>query len=638
MPKVTTTLFDEINFFPYQPKNPMVETLQWNTSVAVSSDGTEDRQSNRDDPQQSFALSVPLGNSDRREAMNSLYGALREDWYLPLWGESQEIGTVLSGQTTIDCNTIPYNFNLDSVEATDGIRNVTVDYNRTIGSAEGIISSEATYVYTFSGSTLYKLNASDFSTADSTTISRTIECIDTNGTVVAVLRSSVVYILLCSDLSLVDTFYVGTSGNSGISIQDSRFFVSDQLNRQILVRNLATGASITTINHDGTNTGLNIHTDDDYLYLTQFNDDNVKIYNVDSYAFIQNLSVTGPLFCSSDASSVYFLYDGTIELATSVIDYSRDFSQSSTFTLPVSVRSIDFENSYTGSSATVLYEFNGIEPITEAGLAVLKSGSDWQILEYTEVDTDNITVLSVEDMTDAYLMPVKKGIFTGNPIEKSNGFESTVEIKFLVDDDLDFNESTPPQYDGDDVRYDIVPYAKTRLPRTLQKNRMLTDYNLGPIAHSTLWENTKISFPYKTILDGPSEVYDFRDFLYRCAGKFRQFWAPSHIDDVRIISVDGVGNDLLVESDSIIDYVQERDHIVIVDLDGNHYPRQITTFTQTSETQVTLRIDSAISLQPDEISSISWLGLHRLNSDKITLKWIGNGVVNVNCGLTELSP
>lgn len=387
--KVTTTNFGEINFFPYTAMVPVVETLDWVTDVIDATWGYEERHKLREFPRQSFGFQFPLTADKRREALNSLYSDIREFWYVPLWTEQQYVGNISSGQTTVDCSTLLYNFNL---------------------------------------------------------------------------------------------------------------------------------------NDDG------------------------------------------------------------------------------------------------------------------FGMAVLHDGTDYQILEYTGKTATSITGVSTDVMAGAYLFPVKKGIISGKPVEKTNGLESVVSFTFVVDDSLDLLELTPVKYNGDDIYYDKIPIIKDSISRDILRKQELIDYKIGPFESSTEWVNSRIGSPYNDILDGPSEVRDFRTFAYRRSGKYRRFWSPTFSSDMICVSTGLVGGTILVKSDSIIYYAQDRDNIAVLATDGTYYPRGITGYSQIDANRVELTLDSNLNLQANEISSISFLGLCRLNSDKITLTWIGNSVAKMSTSIVELSP
>lgn len=389
MTKISTTNFGEINFFPYTAMVPVVETLDWVTDVIDSTWGYEERHKLREYPRQSFAFQFPLTADKRREALNSIYSDIREFWYVPLWTEQQYVGNIAGGQTTVTCNTLMFNFNL---------------------------------------------------------------------------------------------------------------------------------------NDDG------------------------------------------------------------------------------------------------------------------FGMAMLHDGENYQILEYTGKTASSITGVSTDAMAAAYIFPVKKGIIHGKPSDKTNGIESVVSFKFIVDDNLEIEESGALQYKSDDSYYDKIPIIKDSTSRGIIRKQELVDYKIGPFESSTGWVNSRIGSPYNAILDGPIEVMSFRDFAYRRSGKYRQFWSPTFASDMICVSSGLVEDTILVKSDSIIDYAQERDNICVFATDGTYHPRGITGYSQIDSNRVELTLDFNLNLQADDISSISFFGLCRLDSDKITLTWIGNSVAKMSTSIVELSP
>lgn len=105
MAVLNSGIFGNLAFLPFEAQTPIVERFEFLTDVIESRDGTEDRHELRILPRQFFEYSVPLQYMKKADAFNTLYGGLRLDWALPIWSESQFVGSLAASQTVINCDT-----------------------------------------------------------------------------------------------------------------------------------------------------------------------------------------------------------------------------------------------------------------------------------------------------------------------------------------------------------------------------------------------------------------------------------------------------------------------------------------------------------------------------------------------------
>lgn len=108
MAKVTTALFGELAILPFPAIIPVSETLSFLTDVMESYNGTEQRVELRGKPRQFLEYQVPLKPSNDASAWNTAYGAIRKEWGIPIWHDTQYIGPVTAGATSIACDTVHY--------------------------------------------------------------------------------------------------------------------------------------------------------------------------------------------------------------------------------------------------------------------------------------------------------------------------------------------------------------------------------------------------------------------------------------------------------------------------------------------------------------------------------------------------
>lgn len=274
-------------------------------------------------------------------------------------------------------------------------------------------------------------------------------------------------------------------------------------------------------------------------------------------------------------------------------------------------------------------------------LAMLYSPSGyWQIVEIGILETGTIQVLnSIDAIDSAWLMPVRKGWINGNIDKPTNGNSGKSSISFVIDDNPFIPASVPAQYLSNDIYFDVPLLGEggDSVSASLSQQQDITDMSLGPVARRTNWNRPQYGKPWRSLFTTPEEVRNFREFLYRRAGKFRRFWYPTFENNMRVANTGNITTTLVIQSDSFIDYASLRTHIAI-QANGIWYPRAISNPVQVSATQVQLTLSSALNVKAEDVSRISYLGLHRFDADLIELNWQGGGVVESNVQVLELSP
>lgn len=100
---------------PFQGRAPMAEQLEWKTDVLTSSNNKEQRIRVRNNPRQSFSLSYPISKEHHNLANNLSHGWQFRRWAIPLWNEVQNVGTVASGATSINCSTVNFDIRANAL-------------------------------------------------------------------------------------------------------------------------------------------------------------------------------------------------------------------------------------------------------------------------------------------------------------------------------------------------------------------------------------------------------------------------------------------------------------------------------------------------------------------------------------------
>lgn len=112
MGKLSFTGFENFAFIPYAPET-VKESLEFDTDVVITHDGSEDRAPTRATARQTYRYEFDASIVNAQSPFNLFDQNIRGDWAVPLWSEAQYVGTV-SG-TTIACNTVISDFRADSL-------------------------------------------------------------------------------------------------------------------------------------------------------------------------------------------------------------------------------------------------------------------------------------------------------------------------------------------------------------------------------------------------------------------------------------------------------------------------------------------------------------------------------------------
>ncbi len=270
-------------------------------------------------------------------------------------------------------------------------------------------------------------------------------------------------------------------------------------------------------------------------------------------------------------------------------------------------------------------------------LCMLYSAND-QSTQILQVEANAPTYVEVyppgaSSMFNAWIMPLKQGVLVGNPTHQTNGLNSTVLLKIQLTETCFFRTENPP---GNNF-YDLRSLGSSGfLSRIIEQKQDLFDEKLGPIYQRSPWDFANYTLSHKMILNNPSDIWEFKNWLYNSKGRLNSFFLPTYEIDMKLQSTGTITTVLLVDSGSIIDFATNRVQLAILDTSDNYHLVGITNFTQLDSDTVQLDLDSTLNLDASEIKLISYLSHTRLSSDTVEFSWIGNGVVKTAVSLVEI--
>ena len=285
---------------------------------------------------------------------------------------------------------------------------------------------------------------------------------------------------------------------------------------------------------------------------------------------------------------------------------------------------------------TDVYEF------VDTSLALVwQSVDQFEVVEIDVVGSGALTLVAAlsASYAFAYVMPLRVGFVDDSIDMMRTGANDVVKISYDVEDNVVLATSAPTQYLGQDIYYEAVLKNGESYDLQILANEDVADYQLGRLDRKAPWTYTRQLSNYQRLLKNPIEVYGFKQWMHRRAGKYRAFWLPSFENDVRVKNAGSITTTLQWHRDSYDEWATDRTHIAVEDTSGVWYPRTLSAVSVVDATTLQGTLSSSLGgLTAATIRRISYLGLKRLATDQMKLEWLGNSVARCNFSVLELSP
>ena len=259
-----------------------------------------------------------------------------------------------------------------------------------------------------------------------------------------------------------------------------------------------------------------------------------------------------------------------------------------------------------------------------------------QILTITDVGTGYISYDEASiGFTSALVMPLRIGRISGNPTREFNGVDEIIKVKFRIEDSLLLDPSAPEQFAGYDVNFPDTEglLEGDRAEGSFVNRDDTLDFDLGKISDYNPWNHSKIVYPYRVILADIAEEYSFREWLYRRAGRYRRFWMPTWEQDLRVNSSSSTS--LTVWDDGFTATNSVRRTLAVQNDSGEWLACTIVAVSEPTEGLVTINLSESIS---GTVSRVCWLGLRRLQADRVEIIHGTGGVSSVSLNVIEVEP
>jgi hypothetical protein len=272
---------------------------------------------------------------------------------------------------------------------------------------------------------------------------------------------------------------------------------------------------------------------------------------------------------------------------------------------------------------------------------IFLSPIEYEIIQILEFDGTSITAgqnITRVYPTSALVAPVTPSRMTNDPVRRTTGSTVNLTAQFESTSNFTLDTSPPPvTYEG----YDVIPYEQLvendATPDVYTRQLGVVDFIPSTVRTFNKWRNTKIVRTFELFFDNPQELWEFRLWLHRRAGRLVPFWAPTQEENMRLITKSLLGSTFLIENDGQASLGISREHIVVRTRDGDDHYVRIINQLEVSE-GVAVSVDPPLNFEGAEVDVIEYIGLKRLNTDRIEIVHLQDFKAVVSLPMIEIEP
>jgi len=233
--------------------------------------------------------------------------------------------------------------------------------------------------------------------------------------------------------------------------------------------------------------------------------------------------------------------------------------------------------------------------------------------------------------TNAAIMPLRICIIDGDASINTGGFwsNSSVAFRVIAEDSPEFEADVPEQFLGDDIYFKPLLLDGSSLEMTLTQHQNIVDGMMGGFQSYTHHASPKYLKPFTSLLKNWPEFNEYRRFLFRRSGRYRAFWMPLYEQHLNILNAGNITETLYTDTKYTVE--AGRKHIAVKRKNGTWSAHEITSWSGGSFT-----ISPAINAHRDDIKTICYLGLHRLDADRVEFQFLGAGKSRITVPIVEI--
>lgn len=194
--------------------------------------------------------------------------------------------------------------------------------------------------------------------------------------------------------------------------------------------------------------------------------------------------------------------------------------------------------------------------------------------------------------------------------------------------------SNPLTYKNEEL-YAHYPNWKDGIEFSWESDRIQVDDQTGKFQLVPKAANSTVTKQHNWTLRNHGEVADFRQWAQRRQGRAKPVYVPTGIVDFTL-TAPALAADVAIDVEdngynAFASATAARRDILIQLKNGTNIARRINSSLPNPDGTVSLQLDSAVGVPfaPEDVKRVSLLGFYRLASDSMTIRWLAEGVAEV---------
>jgi hypothetical protein len=279
------------------------------------------------------------------------------------------------------------------------------------------------------------------------------------------------------------------------------------------------------------------------------------------------------------------------------------------------------------------------------GLVALLQGFNFEIATIDEVLSDRVTLtspLASDWSSDTKVAPMRTARMNASQtVVRRTDSVLTLNTNFALDTEDDTIPLVETSMYRDYAVMEVRPNWREEIDTDYQRNIALLDFATGKVIADDLSGVPSMLHKYHWQAKNRAAIGALRAFLFARYGKLVPLWVPTFLKDFVVVGDIAPTSSLLIVENTayarnIYQTVQRRD--VRIELySGEIIYRRIVTSTETGATEE-LILDSQVGLfiAADNIRSVSFMSLCRLEADSIEAVWETTTVMEVSAAIRSI--
>jgi hypothetical protein len=277
-------------------------------------------------------------------------------------------------------------------------------------------------------------------------------------------------------------------------------------------------------------------------------------------------------------------------------------------------------------------------------LAVLWESADkFDVFQITSFTATTITAnrgINDDFSADTWLMPVRSCRMLRDPTRTASGYDAILETVMEITDNVTLTTAASAiQWNGEDTFF-MEPLAtgNNGVDDKYEHRIDVMDFGTGVVDWNAPWNNIRINREFELILEGKQEIWEYREWLHRRAGRLRPFYMPTFENHFKILTVGNVADSFRAVANDYSRQSTARTTICFKMVDGTYEIRTITGAVVNAFEELEVTFTPNLDEDASAIDEVNFFGLKRLGNDRMEIEWHPNNVAVTMVPITELSP